>query len=403
MYAICEFIDSSIVAGTYAIAFVLAMEMLGPSKRVFGGTLIACSYTIGEVLLGFTAMYTLNFRWLVRIVYCPMLLVLIYFWFIPESVRWLWVNGRNKEAVDIVVRAAQTNKIKLTDETLALYNSCGVNPSESTSETCDQSKNTQSSGKGAEIKKVFRSRVLMLRLANCFLVWITCAFVYYGLSLSAVSLAGNKFMNFMLVCTAEIPGYVVTNLLSGRIGRKWTLSLSLIVCGLSCIGSQYVPVESYSAVRLCLFLLGKSAITVSFTTLYVFTSEMFPTSLRNSLVLICSTVGRIGSMSAPQTPLLVRIIKLTKNISQRLRYLTGWKLLWRCFDADVVLHSKHPTKTQVSGQIPVPPEQIQLFPFSPGEIRAGVTTSIIRWIGYHIWMHGAHVSGDFEYIPSRYN
>lgn len=312
MYAICEFIDSSILAGTYAIAFVLAMEMLGPSKRVFGGTLIACSYTIGEVLLGFIAMYTLNFRLLVRVVYCPMLLVLIYFWFIPESVRWLWVNGRNQEAVDIVVKAAEANKIKLTDETLGLIYSCGGSQSKTTADTSNdqsdqtkqiQNKNTASSG---EMRKVFRSRILLLRIANCFLVWITCAFVYYGLSLNAVSLAGNKFMNFMLVCTAEIPGYLVTNLITGKIGRKWTLSLSLFVCGLSCIGSQYIPVENYSGIRLCLFLLGKAAITVSFTTLYVFTSEMFPTSLRNSLVLICSTVGRIGSMSAPQTPLLVR-------------------------------------------------------------------------------------------------
>lgn len=318
MYAICEFIDSSIVAGTYAIAFVLAMEMLGPSKRVFGGTLIACSYTIGEVLLGLIAMYTLNFRLLVRVVYCPMLLILMYFWFIPESVRWLWVNGRNKEAVDIVVKAAETNKIKLTDETLGLIHSCGVSQETTvqitkhrTYQTGNSHKqNTDVSEKRNEIKKVLRSRVLLLRLANCFLVWITCAFVYYGLSLNAVSLAGNKFLNFMLVCTAEIPGYFVTNLLTGRIGRKWTLSLSLFVCGLSCIGSQYIPVDDYSIIRLGLFFLGKAAITVSFTTLYVFTSEMFPTSLRNSLVLICSTVGRIGSMSAPQTPLLVRIQSL---------------------------------------------------------------------------------------------
>lgn len=320
MYAICEFIDSSIVAGTYAIAFVLAMEMLGPSKRVFGGTLIACSYTVGEVLLGFIAMYTLNFRLLVRVVYCPMLLVLIYFWFIPESVRWLWVNGRNQEAVDIVVKAAETNKIKLTDETLGLIYSCGGSQSKTSAGTSNdqsdqtkpiQNKNTESSGKSDEMRKLFRSRILLLRIANCFLVWMTCAFVYYGLSLNAVSLAGNKFMNFMLVCTAEIPGYFVTNLMTGRIGRKWTLSLSLFVCGLSCIGSQYIPVANYAGIRLCLFLLGKAAITVSFTTLYVFTSEMFPTSLRNSLVLICSTVGRIGSMSAPQTPLLVRTLNVT--------------------------------------------------------------------------------------------
>lgn len=302
MFVILEFVGSGIVAGTYAIAFVLAMEMLGARKRVFGGTLIACSFSLGEVLVGFVAMYALNFRLLIRLLYCPVILVLAYFWFIPESVRWLWVNGRNVEAVDIIVKVAEVNKIKLSDKNMELITN--VRQSKM---SLDVSVDTQSPNQSSELKKVFRSRILVLRLLNCFLAWMTCALVYYGLSLNAVTLAGNKFLNFMLVCTAEIPGYVVTNLLSGRIGRKWTLSLSLFVCGVSCIATPFIPENSSSTVQLSLFFIGKAAITVSFTALYVFTSEMFPTSVRNSLVLICSMVGRIGSMAAPQTPLLVRV------------------------------------------------------------------------------------------------
>lgn len=57
--------------------------------------------------------------------------------------------------------------------------------------------------------------------------------------------------------------------------------------------------------KMCMFLIGKFAITVSFTVLYVYTSEFFPTNLRHSLLGTCSMFGRIGSMVAPQTPLLV--------------------------------------------------------------------------------------------------
>lgn len=59
--------------------------------------------------------------------------------------------------------------------------------------------------------------------------------------------------------------------------------------------------------ELVLFLIGKFAITCSFQILYFFTSEIFPTNVRNSLLSFCSMVGRIGSMLAPQAPLLVRI------------------------------------------------------------------------------------------------
>lgn len=63
--------------------------------------------------------------------------------------------------------------------------------------------------------------------------------------------------------------------------------------------------ESHVA-SLSVYLLGKFGATISFTVVYVITSEMFPTNLRQSFMGMCSTFGRLGSMLAPQTPFLVR-------------------------------------------------------------------------------------------------
>lgn len=46
---------------------------------------------------------------------------------------------------------------------------------------------------------------------------------------------------------------------------------------------------------------------MSFGTLYIYTVEIFPTNLRQSLLSTCSMFGRIGSMIAPQTPLLAKV------------------------------------------------------------------------------------------------
>jgi hypothetical protein len=64
---------------------------------------------------------------------------------------------------------------------------------------------------------------------------------------------------------------------------------------------------------MALFLLGKFSITISFTVVYVYTTEMFPTELRHSLLGVCAMVGRIGSMVAPQTPLLVSNIVMAHS------------------------------------------------------------------------------------------
>lgn len=61
--------------------------------------------------------------------------------------------------------------------------------------------------------------------------------------------------------------------------------------------------------KLIFFLVGKFAITISFAVVYIYAAELFPTSLRQSLLGTCSMFGRIGSMIAPQTPLLAQYMK----------------------------------------------------------------------------------------------
>lgn len=61
-----------------------------------------------------------------------------------------------------------------------------------------------------------------------------------------------------------------------------------------------------SPMALVVFLSGKLFVTVSYMTIYIYTAEMFPTSSRHSAFAVCSMFGCVGSMLAPQVPLLVR-------------------------------------------------------------------------------------------------
>lgn len=55
-----------------------------------------------------------------------------------------------------------------------------------------------------------------------------------------------------------------------------------------------------------LFLLGKFMSTISYEIVYLYTSELFPTYLRNTMHSLCSSLGRTAAMLATQTPFLVR-------------------------------------------------------------------------------------------------
>lgn len=88
-----------------------------------------------------------------------------------------------------------------------------------------------------------------------------------------------------------------------RIGRKNTLFIGLFGSGVSCVLSELLVGDLEKTI---LFVIGKLLITISFSCLYIYTCEVFPTNLRHRFFSICSMVGRIGSILTPLTPLLLQ-------------------------------------------------------------------------------------------------
>lgn len=46
-------------------------------------------------------------------------------------------------------------------------------------------------------------------------------------------------------------------------------------------------------------MIGKFAVTTTFTVVYAYTAELYPTVLRNTALGACSTASRVGSIIAP--------------------------------------------------------------------------------------------------------
>lgn len=305
-----EFLDAAFGSGIAVSTFILGMELIGPSQRVLVGSLSSTCFAVGGVLLGAVAFLTQDYQVMLRIIYAPAFLIVIYIWLIPESIRWLMVSGYQQKAAKILLGAAKTNKVTFSESALQqLHDHCNEAPvtDHGDEETSLPLKLKTTTTKSKKLQQILRSKVLLRRIFNCSFCWLANTFVFYGLSLSSVTLAGNKYANFMVSCVAEIPGYLLVFVILNRLGRRWSLCGSLLVCGIACIVTEVMPTSVDPLLRLSVFLVAKCAITVSFTVLYVYTAEIYPTTMRNGLMSACSTIGRIGSMLAPQTPLLVRL------------------------------------------------------------------------------------------------
>lgn len=297
--------ESSAGTCTFGGLYILGIEWVSSKYRVLGSTVMAISFPVGEVILGVAAMYIHDYRYLLRVLYIPGLLIVLYHWLVPESVRWLLVRGHVDRAITILRRTASVNGKKLSKKSIEMLH---LRYSTNFLSKCSSlENNAENSSIGQSLRSILRSRALCLRFINGCYHWITCCYCYYGLSLISTNIPGeNRYMSFIIVAAVEIPGSLLALPLLHHLPRRMLLFSTLFLTGICTIITPFVP-DDHSTIMLFLFMLGKASITCAFTINYTFTAEMWPTCTRTTIMNSCSMIGRIGAMVAPLTPLLVSV------------------------------------------------------------------------------------------------
>lgn len=317
MYVCFEFFLCLCTPGSFTTLFIMMIEWVVPDNRVFGGTIICIGYSIGQILLGVVAANVWSFRTLLRVIYAPAFVVLGYMFLVPESVRWQNSKGHHGRVRRTIERAARINKVTLSERAMMFLNrhevdgksalamtdlAGGENREASTNHKQDAIDSSSSR------QTIFTSRRLFVRLLICAFCMFSNSAIYIGLNVHSVFLDGSKHFNYIAVNLIEVPANIITYFIMIRMGRRLPFSVSLLATGVLCLMAEHVPEFEYEhATRLALFVASKLCITISYSIVFVYISEMFPTCLRQSFMNSCYAMSCVGSMTAPQIALLVRI------------------------------------------------------------------------------------------------
>ncbi|CAH2241431.1 organic cation transporter protein-like [Pararge aegeria] len=292
MYMALQILQTTLGAGTFSSAYIFAAELVGPKYRVLSSATSTSMFALGQVILGSVAWLIEPWRYMIMALHIPCFLIISYYWILSESVRWLLAKRKFDEAKIVLEKVAKVNRKQISEKSMQGL----LNPPQS-----EQSKE----GSPSLFKTIIRSPVLLRRVCTTPIWWITSTFVYYGLSINSTSLSDTMHLNYILTCAIEIPGFYTAVLVLDRIGRKVTLCIAFFFSAACNIAFVFIPNDLF-VLRLVIFLLGKFGISTVMTSVYLYTSELYPTEYRHSLLAFSSMVGRLGSITAPLTPVLMQ-------------------------------------------------------------------------------------------------
>ncbi|XP_048459108.1 solute carrier family 22 member 15 isoform X2 [Rhincodon typus] len=277
------------------IIFGQLSDRFGRKNVYLTGSLQSVSFAVGISLYALLGYFIRPWRILAIVLNIEGILILLPSLYIPESPHWLYAQGRWNEAKDILENFAKKNGQQKYSVILK----------PPTGEIDDKS---------SSILDLFRDRVLLRRTLIMMYVWLVCSLVYYGLTLNAADMGGNQYLNVALSGIAELPSYPLCFFLLNRSwsGRRRTLAGFLLLGGAACLFIILLPEKKgsgiFSVINSQTFsIMGKLSISAAFNVVYVYSSELYPTSVRNVGLGICSMSARLGGILAPFLPSLKSI------------------------------------------------------------------------------------------------
>jgi len=287
LFALSRFLSGCGHAGTFMTTFALALEYVGPKYRVLFGIIIETPFAIGGLLVGLVSYLGVkDWTMLSLVLSLPNLLLLSYWWLLPESPRWLIARGRIEQLQTDVNKTASINKTKAPK-----VEDCQIQ---------DAKEPVKPS-----IIDLLRPTPILVRSLVMFFNWAVTNMCYYGLTSAASVLLDDIYLNYTLVILVEIPAHFVCVYLLDRWGRRPLLGVCQLLAGTTCIAAGLL--SKYPTVQVVFALIGKFGATGSFAIVFVYTAELFPTDIRSTAVGASSTCARIGGLLAPQVAALVTV------------------------------------------------------------------------------------------------
>uniref|UniRef100_A0A6J0TRT0 Solute carrier family 22 member 15-like isoform X1 n=2 Tax=Pogona vitticeps TaxID=103695 RepID=A0A6J0TRT0_9SAUR len=291
IFAMSRFFVGIMNGGMSLVSFVLTQEYVGKSFWALTGSLTNLTFAVGIAVYALLGYYIREWRFLAFVSNSPGLFFFLLSFMLPESPRWLYSQGKTAEAECVLQYIAVGNK----KERLAVK-----------LKQCRAAVKKDDSASG--VLNLVKHPILRWRTVILMYIWYVCSLVYYGLTLNAGELGGNLYLNVALSGLVEVPAFPLCMFFIEKSwsGRCKSTAAFLIFAGVACVFTMCLPenVGGFFFSPRVLALYGKLTVSAAFNIIYIYTSELYPTVVRNAGLGVCSMTCRFGGILAPFVPSL---------------------------------------------------------------------------------------------------
>ncbi|XP_035028775.1 solute carrier family 22 member 7-like [Hippoglossus stenolepis] len=300
MFAVLRFLTGFGLTGIGINSLVLTIEWVDTDHRSFIGVIGSLSWSVGNMLLAAFAYLVNDWRHLIMTVTAPLGFAILTWWWIPESARWLLVNGKVEEAQVYLDRCAKINNRPKLSTKFKLQTLCDI-------ENPDKDKKSYGY---LDLIKTPKMRQITLITG---IVWFGVASTYYGISMNIGGFGLNMYLTHFIYAAIEVPAKLMVYFILNIIGRRKCQSGTLLLTGICLAINIFLPKDLWH-VRTVVAILGKGLSEAAFTTVFLYTTELYPTVLRQNGLGYTNFMSRLGVAIAPLILLLEDVWTLLPQI-----------------------------------------------------------------------------------------
>ncbi|XP_052827535.1 organic anion transporter 3-like isoform X2 [Octopus bimaculoides] len=342
LFAAMKFLTGGFREIYFLSSVTLICELYPKEKRIIMSGIFMGCWGFYNSTLGLIAYLLKDYGWNTLFLFNVVIsgYFLVDYFFLKESIRWLFANSKVKSAKRIIRNAAKQNNIDFDsvwnitlkdtsvqhadghmNETSLEYrmSDSSVQQGVTTGVKHTQAQTKEESALFANILTVFKSPYLRKVTIVLCIEWAVNIASWNSIFQMMEVLAGNIYLNSFIMSLIDVFAIGIYSVIAKRFGHKISLQSMKTLAAMSVISASLIKIFAESSntmeyVILVLYILTVVGLNAASCGDYIYTSELYPTKIRSIGSGFATTFTRFVCLASPFLKLLVLAVPWAPGI-----------------------------------------------------------------------------------------